>query len=245
MSDVVILCYHAVSSGWSAPLAVTPENLEGQLRLLIKRGFKGVTLEDAVKVTPKSGRWVVVTFDDAYRSVLTRGFPILESLGLPATVFAPTAWIGTGRPMVWPGIEHWVDTPYESELLPLSWEELHTLAQAGWEIGSHTHSHPRLTQLSDTALSHELQVSRDICEARLGRACSAVAYPYGAVDARVAAAAEALGYRRGVGLGHALRNEGPLRQPRIGIYNADNRPRFLLKASAPVRLLRSSRVWPT
>jgi peptidoglycan/xylan/chitin deacetylase (PgdA/CDA1 family) len=41
-----------------------------------------------------------ITFDDGYRDVLTRAAPILEALGLPATVFVPTDYAGAPRPLL-------------------------------------------------------------------------------------------------------------------------------------------------
>jgi diguanylate cyclase (GGDEF)-like protein len=48
MSDVVVLCYHAVSPEWPAQMSVTPERFEQQLRLLVGRGYRGVGDEVAV-----------------------------------------------------------------------------------------------------------------------------------------------------------------------------------------------------
>lgn len=244
LKDTIILCYHAVSPDWPAPLSVTPRQLEDQLALLVGRGFTGATFDDLVHDSRAAGRRLVVTFDDAYRSVLTRAYPILERLGLPATVFAPTGWVGTERPMRWPGIDHWLAGPHESELVPLSWEELDRLAEAGWGIGSHTHSHQKLTSLGDSALERELHDSRLICEHRLGRPCHSVAYPYGDTDDRVLNAARAAGYRGGVGLGHSLRHEDSLEWPRVGVYHGDDSRRFWLKVWRPLRWLRASRAWP-
>jgi peptidoglycan/xylan/chitin deacetylase (PgdA/CDA1 family) len=63
MSDVLVLCYHAVSVRWPAELSVTPERLEEQLRLLVRRGFKGATFHQAV-IAPPAPRTLAVTFDD-------------------------------------------------------------------------------------------------------------------------------------------------------------------------------------
>lgn len=49
---------------------------------------------------PLPDRPAVVTFDDGYRSVLTRGLPVLERLEIPATVFVVTDAIGSGR-LLW------------------------------------------------------------------------------------------------------------------------------------------------
>src|ERR671923_54080 len=161
MSDLLVLCYHAVSECWPADLSIAPGDLEAQLELLAGRGYAGVTFTEAVTGTPH-GKSVAVTFDDAYRSVLELGEPILTRLGWPATVFVPTDFAGTERAMSWPGIDRWVGGEFDRELVPLSWEELGGLAERGWEIGSHTCSHPHLTQLGDTALDHELQRSKSI-----------------------------------------------------------------------------------
>ena len=41
MSDTLVLCYHAVSESFPAPLSVTPTALEEQLALLAGRGYRG------------------------------------------------------------------------------------------------------------------------------------------------------------------------------------------------------------
>ena len=82
MSDVLVLCYHAVSSDWEADLSVRPEALESQLALLSGRGYRGATFSRAVTEPPAS-RTVAVTFDDAYRSVIALARPILEEFGFP------------------------------------------------------------------------------------------------------------------------------------------------------------------
>lgn len=249
MNDALVLCYHAVSETWPAKIAVKPDQLEEQLRLLLRRGYSGATFTDAA-TAPANGKLLAVTFDDAFRSVLEYAFPLLSRLGLPGTVFVPTSFPGSEVSMEWPGIDEWVGGPYASELVPMSWEELRLLADAGWEVGSHTRSHPRLPQLDDARLAEELEGSRRDCEERLGTACRSLAYPYGDVDARVARAAEAAGYDaagpmlRGAAV---LRGSGlPVRVgwPRVGIYLDDTPSRFRLKVSPGLRRLRTSWIWP-
>ena len=58
--------------------------------------------------------------------------------------------------MAWPGIDQWLGGAHEAELMPMSWDELGRLAEAGWEIGSHSRTHPQLTQLDDESVAHEL-----------------------------------------------------------------------------------------
>lgn len=241
MSDVLVLSYHAVSPTWPAALSVTPAQLESQLGLLVARGYRGCTFSEAVHGAHE-GRVVAVTFDDAYRSVLDRARPILASLGLPGTVFVPTDFPDAG-PMAWPGIDHWLGGPHERELVPLSWAELRVLAEEGWEIGSHTCSHPYLTSLGDAELERELAESRRRVEQELGGSCTSLAYPYGDHDARVLAAAAATGYRAACTVPRRLTPPEPLAWPRVGVYHGNGRIAYRAKVSPPLRRLRRTRGW--
>jgi len=244
MADVLVLCYHAVSERFPAPLSVTPAAFERQLQLLARAGYRGATFSDALRA--QEGRTVAITFDDAFLSVLQLGKPLLDAAGFPATVYAPTAYLDAPeRPLKWDGIDQWHGGEHESELLPMSWDQLGGLAEAGWEIGSHTCTHPHLTGVDDEALREELVRSREEVERRLGRACPTLAYPYGDHDERVVAAAGAAGYAAAGTLPARLHAARPLAWPRVGIYHGDDERRFRLKVSRAMRRLRGSRLWPT
>jgi peptidoglycan/xylan/chitin deacetylase (PgdA/CDA1 family) len=240
--EALVLAYHAVSETWPADLSVTPERLTSQLGLLMARGYQGTTVHQAV-CDPPAAKTVAVTFDDGFRSVLTLGLPILRRYGIPGTVFVPTEFIGTDVPMRWPGIDQWFGGRHESELLPMTWAELAMLADAGWEVGSHTRVHRRLTELDDASLEAELRESRGICEHRLGRPCRSLAYPYGDHDQRVVAAARAAGYEMACTLPEDCRADDPLCTPRVGIYHQDGDVMFRVKTSPLTCRCRRSRGW--
>ena len=229
----MVVCYHAVSREWPAELAVSAQQLEDELRYLLARGFHPVTFTEAV-VGSEPAQVMAVTFDDAYRSVYERARPILDNLGIPATVFVPTAFPGSRAPMSWPGIDEFLDGPWAAELVPASWEELRVLSRSGWEIGSHTRSHPRLPHLGDAELSRELEESRRECERHVGVDCTAIAYPYGETDERVARAAAAAGYIAGAALYEPLMRKStlsdPMRWPRLVFNRRDGRVRARVKA---------------
>jgi peptidoglycan/xylan/chitin deacetylase (PgdA/CDA1 family) len=242
VTDALVLCYHALSPTWSAALSTTPARFERQLELLLGQGRRGVTFADATRAKPGE-RVLAVTFDDAYRSVIELAAPILERHGVPATVFAPTDYIGSERAMRWEGIEQWLGGADEPELVPMSWPELRELAARGWEIGSHTCSHPHLTRIGEEQLADELARSKSTCEREMGAPCGSLAYPYGDVDGRVVAAAARAGYETAAALPSRLDARGPLQWPRIGVYNADDELRFRVKVSPPLRALRRTRAW--
>ena len=230
MSGALVLCYHALSPGWPAQLSTSPERFERQLRQLARRGYAGTTFHDAVTGPPRR-RVVAVTFDDAFRSVATLAKPVLDALGWPATVFVPSDFPGAAQ-LRWPGVDHWAGGAHAHELAPMDWDELAALGDAGWELGSHTCSHPRLTTVGDADLARELSESKRVCEQRLGRPCRTIAYPYGDVDARVVAATVTAGYEAAAALPSALRagRSGPRHAyPRIGVYRKDGVARFRLK----------------
>lgn len=232
--DVLVLAYHAVSDAWDAETTVTVAQLRAQLEHLVARGYRGATFEQAV-MSPPPGRVLAVTFDDAHRSVMTVAFPLLRELGLPGTVFAPTDWIGAGRPTDWAGFERDAAGPHAHELVCMDWDELAALADAGWEVGSHTCSHPHLTRLPDGQLRDELERSRAAIEERLGRPCRTLAYPYSDHDGRVVAATAAAGYVAAATIPMGGAQPYPLRWPRVGVFRHDSPRRFRLLTTPLVR----------
>lgn len=238
--DVLVLCYHAVSNRWTAHLSVHPDLLARQLETLVRRGYQGATFTQAV-TSPPAKRTLAVTFDDGYRSVFQFARPILSRLGLPGTVFVPTDFPDSDRPLSWPGIDHWLEALHAGELRPPSWEELRGLAEEGWEVGSHACSHRKLPELDETSLVAELAGSRARCQQGVGRECTSIAYPYGEVDDRVVAAAQRAGYRAGAALPGRLYPARPLEWPRVGIFREDTSWRVALKVSPTFRRLR---LWP-
>jgi peptidoglycan/xylan/chitin deacetylase (PgdA/CDA1 family) len=217
---VLVLCYHAVSEEWDAALSVTPGAFRRQLQTLVARGWVGATFTDAV-LDPPHPKTLAVTFDDAFDSVRSRAAPILAELGLPATVFVPTDWPGRER-MQWPGIDQWATTRFADELAPMSWDELRTLAAAGWEIGAHTCSHPHLPQLDADGIRLELTASKAACEREMAGRCRSLAYPFGEADDRVRAAARDAGYEVAAGLSSAaFVARDRFDWPRVGVWHGE------------------------
>jgi peptidoglycan/xylan/chitin deacetylase (PgdA/CDA1 family) len=237
-SSTLVLCYHAVSDTWEVPWAVTTRQLREQLELLVARGYRGVTFHEAVTANPP-GPALAITFDDGFASVLERAFPTLSSLGLVGTVFAVTDFAENGELLDWPGIDGWRET-HESELRGLTWAELDQLAAGGWEVGSHTRTHPRLTQLDDDAVADELAGSRAACERALSRPCRSLAYPFGDVDERVIIGARTAGYEAAASLPVGVVSATQFLWPRVGIYRKDLLGRFRLKVSPRVSRVREA-----
>lgn len=101
-----ILGYHSVgdplAAGGDPRMVVSPGDFTAQMEFLaanrrvVSLGALLATL--AAGETPERGT-VVLTIDDGYRDTLTTALPVLERLGLPATVYVSGAYIGHDRVM--------------------------------------------------------------------------------------------------------------------------------------------------
>ncbi|MDX6609634.1 MAG: hypothetical protein QOF85_1559 [Solirubrobacterales bacterium] len=243
VTDLLVLCYHAVSDTWPSPAAISAARLQAQLAYLLRRGYRPLTLSAALdESAPRKA--MAVTFDDAYASILRAGLPVLERLGIPATVFVPTDAAGEAGLMTWSELAPWAGGEHEDELRCMSWEQLRELARHGWEVGSHTCSHPHLTKVGTERMATELRLSRAACEEELQRPCTTLAYPFGSYDATVTGAVAAAGYSAAVTLDERivepLRGRGPLEVPREAVYRSTGWPIFFAKTSRSVRRIRVS-----
>jgi peptidoglycan/xylan/chitin deacetylase (PgdA/CDA1 family) len=230
----LILCYHAVSASWPDELAVTPDEFERQLRMLLRMRMRPATAAEALG---GRGRLFHVTFDDAYRSVADHAVPILERLGVPATVFACSGYARDGRPLDVPELSRQL-AAHPHEMATMAWDELRELTRRGVEIGSHTVSHPHLPELSGAELRRQLEDSRRELEDMLRATCRYLAYPYGHDDPRVHRAAEQAGYDAAFSLISKpwARRENRFALPRVDLYRKDGSVRVALKTS-PARPL--------
>ena len=226
----LVLCYHAVAPGEPQRLAVRRESLESQLRSLLRRGYVPASAADAVE---RRGRLFHVTFDDAYRSVADI-LPLLDELGVPATIFACASYARDGRPFDVPELRD--DAASDPDAFAtMDWGALRAVASAGVEVGSHTVSHPHLPQLSDAELDRELRDSRAELEDELGAPCRHLAYPYGEEDDRVREAVRRAGYDAAFAVDPRHERSDRFAVPRLAVYRHDTMVGFWLRTSPLLR----------
>ncbi|MCM1984685.1 polysaccharide deacetylase family protein [Lyngbya confervoides] len=115
----VILMYHRIGDPGVDPwsLCVSAENFEAQLRVLQQQA-QPISLQ-ALAAAHRQGSIpegaVVITFDDGYANNLYQAKPILEQLGVPATVFVTSGYLGSAREYWWDDLEQMLLRP---EALP-------------------------------------------------------------------------------------------------------------------------------
>jgi glycosyltransferase involved in cell wall biosynthesis/peptidoglycan/xylan/chitin deacetylase (PgdA/CDA1 family) len=187
------LCFHYVTE---KPGAMRLGLDVATFRAVIERELarrRPARLRDYLGAEPPGPECFTVSFDDAHVSVWTLAAPILAELGVPATLFVPTAWVGTGP--------DWLDP-----------HGLRALRDLGWELGAHTLHHPRMrTRLfgeDETAhearLVHECLGSRAQLARWIGREVALFAYPYGDDPPLAQRAVRAAGLAAGFSVREAL-----------------------------------------
>ena len=174
-----ILMYHDISPDRRrarfAPFVVTPTAFAQQMDYLAGLGVRVCSVselanaraEDGDSISPMIG----LTFDDAFYDLLANALPVIRQYGFGATVYAPTAYLGS--------TSRWLNGIGEGDRRIMSATQLGELAEAGIECGSHTHTHPKLDALPEDAVRRELELSKRILEDALGLEIRSFAYPYG------------------------------------------------------------------
>jgi len=121
-----------------------------------------------------------VTFDDGYESVYSNAWPVLKSLGIPATVFLATAYVGQSGPFPFErwSKECWNVAPPDS-WRPLNWWQCRRLHASGLiEIGSHSHTHVNFRDQPD-AFQTDFEMSLDLLRREMGIREPPFSFPYG------------------------------------------------------------------
>lgn len=194
MSRIVVLMYHIIAeplAAGEAKYCCAPARFEAQMRHLAESGMRLLTLDQIADAYDVRTAWppagVVVTFDDGFAETFVNALPVLMRYRIPATMFALSDRIGASN--------DWMSRRGSPTRPLMSAAQLKEMAAAGIGIGSHTRTHPRLTELDANAKRDEIRGSKAGLEDVLGRAVDYFAYPYGLFDEESTQAVADAGYR--------------------------------------------------
>jgi peptidoglycan/xylan/chitin deacetylase (PgdA/CDA1 family) len=214
-SSYAVLVYHRFAGELKLGqerIDIAPRRFFRQLRLLRLLGFRPLALDDLLAFhrgerNDLPRRRFVLTVDDAMADAIA---PLKRVANLSPQLFVPTSALG--------GQAGWIDGEPVAR-----WEEIEELARAGVAIGSHTRHHRRLTEIGATERETELAGSLADLRERLPVAAAVLAYPNGAHDGAVCAAARKAGYSAAFTTEKGRNGAGtdPFRLRRVSIHAAD------------------------
>lgn len=177
---IAILTYHSLDKSGSV-LSIAPDLFARQMQALADASIQVVSL-DRVRDTLRQGTviepLVAITFDDGFQNIRKYGLPILERHGFPATVFLVAEYCE--RDNGWPS-----QPPVVRRRSLLRWSEVKEMCAARITFGSHTLTHPDLTDLPRASAAEEIISSKKRIEDTIGRSVEFFAYPYGAYNEQV------------------------------------------------------------
>lgn len=144
-----------------------------QLTELRNAGWKSTSLDAALVngSVAKVPERVVITFDDGFQNTLDHALEPLRQNQFRAIQFIVAGRIGGQN--VWDQAHGEVAAPLMDAAQIRDW------LAAGHQIGSHSMTHPRLTQLSIDAAREEICASKKLLEDTFGIALQHFCYPYG------------------------------------------------------------------
>jgi peptidoglycan/xylan/chitin deacetylase (PgdA/CDA1 family) len=181
--SIPILMYHQIDQEppKGSPmrgLVVSPKTFARQMAAMHALGYRGMSMRDLEPYLRGEcqGRVFGITFDDGYENNLRCALPVLATHGFTSTCYMVADLIGqTNRWDVQRGVPQ----------VPLmTAEQLQLWVDAGQEVGSHTLSHPNLSELTPSEQQMEISQSRVKLEALVTQVGGVrhFCYPYGGLN---------------------------------------------------------------
>lgn len=169
------------------------------------------------------------TFDDASRSQYEIGLSHAQEYGIRGTLFVVTRGCDDAtQEDAQARAEHegdsGSDATYQPATWSMTWDEVRLFREAGWEIGSHTHTHPHLPELDDAEIIEEMETALARIKAETGNKAVTFAPPYGDFSQRTLQLAMARHDYHLLGLGHSNGGQNPIdavdptQIDRLGVY---------------------------
>lgn len=166
--QVPILLYHHIAvSPIGSRYYVPPVMFDAQLKLLHDWGYQTISTTLLVQAIMQGAALpphpILITFDDANEDNFAAAFPIMQKYGFTGVLYVPYDYIGAPN--------------------YLTADQIKTMAAAGWEVGSHSLTHPTdFATLDQASLRAQVVDSRKMLASLLGLPILTFAYPFGDND---------------------------------------------------------------
>ncbi len=160
----ILLYHHIAISPVGSRYYVRPDMFDAQLKLLHNWGYQSISTTLLVKAITLGALLpphpIIFTFDDANEDNYAAAFPIMQKYGFTGVLYVPYDYIGQPN--------------------YLTVDQIKTMAAAGWEVGSHSLTHPaNFLTMGPDAQRAEIVDSRQRLSDLLGLPILTFAYPFG------------------------------------------------------------------
>ena len=236
-----VLLYHRIlpekAKGKEGHRVIDVKRFRQHLLMLERWGYTPITFNDLTLIQhghlDRPRKPIIITFDDGYLDTYEIAYPILEEFGMRTVIFA-VADPGTATNS-W---DHDLGLPAAQLMNERQLLELHA---AGFEIGSHSMTHPRLPLLPKGKAWEEILQSRMRLEIVLNAPVHSFAYPYGLFNETLKQMVAEAGYNFAVGAwnGHTDITRYPLEIGRVQLSETNHLSPFVFQVLSPYRVYRS------
>ncbi|MFZ5448027.1 MAG: polysaccharide deacetylase family protein [Thermodesulfobacteriota bacterium] len=220
---VPVLVYHRFGPTVADGMTVTTKLFESHLQWLKDHQYTVIPLRTLVNYLrgegpPPPPKSVVITADDAHKTVFSDMLPLVRKYNIPVTLFVYPSCISNAS-------------------YAMTWEQLKQLQATGlFDMQSHTFWHPNFKKDKkklkpaeyQKEVDTQLTKSKAVLEKRFGTKVDILAWPFGIYDDELEREAAKAGYVMALSIDrrNASKSEKMMAQPRYLMVNADNLKRF-------------------
>lgn len=158
-----IFMYHFIDEdtkgAYDSENYLSPEKLESHLKYISDNGFQSIFITELEKIYEYS-KPVALTFDDCYPNFYYNAFPLLKKYNIKANAYIIVDGIDSNGYLTTKQVEEMRD----SGLI---------------EIGSHTASHLKLTEITKEKMIYEIVESKNKLKEKFNIDSKVLCYPYG------------------------------------------------------------------
>lgn len=214
--------YHKVGACPNGALVphhyVGTARFERQIRALVKFGFQTIKLHDVLNHRDTVSKPICLTFDDGYENFATEAVPILKQQGQTATVFVVSGLIGNTN--------EWDTKLGDQPERLMSPEKILELDALGFEFGSHSVTHARLTKVNQNEATQEICESQKNLAELLSKPIDTFCYPYGSHNEAIRRIVQNCGYKLACSVEKGWNHEttDPYRLKRINVRSDTSTP---------------------
>jgi peptidoglycan/xylan/chitin deacetylase (PgdA/CDA1 family) len=220
---VPVLCYHRFGPKVADSMTVTTKVFESQMQWLKDHQYTVIPLRTLVNYLRNQGpppppKSVVITADDAHKTVYSEMLPVVRKYNIPVTLFVYPSCVSNAS-------------------YAMTWEQLKALQATGlFDMQSHTFWHPNFKKEKKKLKPEEykklvdaqLVKAKASLEKRFGGTVDVLAWPFGIYDDELEKDAAKAGYV--VAFSIDRRNASPsekmMAQPRYLMVNGDGLKNF-------------------